>query len=430
MTELDALSSSTLAPELRNSAYQLFIQEAVELFEQIETDLHGLNPSQNAELLPSLIKALQIVRSGAEQLELTDFRNAIYRLETFCLTLHLKDIAALDLLRQANQTLKLSLLAHAQRIPLTGDINCTAAQAVLDQLEALRRQPSPQGGVPHPSSATQLTALALRAEVEATLGQIENLLAASPPTPTLAIDLKVQIEGLRDLGEMSDLSEFVAISQTALTSLNASPNSASTIGQITLTGYRSIYDQMQIENVFAPSPLVPVALSPLELPIEQLSLTTKTLPLADAFVWRTGGNMLMLPSQNMLEILIPRAQQVDKTQTPWTLAWRSQIIPVYPLAKFESAPYFVQGRIDPQGVNPQPTLLVINQSNQLCAIQVEIERLITASTIELQVSSFQENRPAYYRGTTVIDNRHRLIVIDVGVLLEQELRLNSALDFF
>ncbi|MGB7416168.1 MAG: hypothetical protein WA902_18335 [Thermosynechococcaceae cyanobacterium] len=417
MTELDALSPPTLAPELRDCAYQLFIQEAVELFEQIEADLQGLTPSQSAERLAPPIKALQIVRSGAEQLDLTDFRNAIYRLETFCLTLQRQDIATLDLLRQANQTLKLSLLAHAQRMPLTGDINCTAAQAVLDQLEALRRQTTSSQEVapPSPASAVQLTALALRAEVEATLDQIENLLAT--PTPTLALDLKVQIEGLRDLGEMSDLSAFVAISQTALTSLKASPNSASTIGQITLTGFRSIYDQMQITNGFTPSPFVPVARSQ-----QPLSLTTETLTLADAFVWQTGSSLLMLPSQNMLEILIPRTDQVDETQTPWTLVWRSQVIAVYPLAKVESALYFAQDSVNLQGVNPQTTLLVIKQGNQTCAIQVEIERLITASTIELQVSSPQENQPLYYRGTTVLNDRHHLTVIDVGVLLDQELR--------
>jgi chemotaxis protein histidine kinase CheA len=419
MNELP-LPSTALEPELQDSAYQLFIQEAVALFQCIETDLHVLTQSLKVEDLQPIIQALQLVRSGAEQLGLFDFQNAVGRLETLCLMLQPQNRAELDLLCQANQTLKLSLLAHVQRIPLTGDINCMAAQAVLEQLETQRQvqplppPPPPQGALP-PASAAQLTALALRAEVEEALDQMERLLVA-PPTPTLATDLKTCIEGLRDLGEMSDLAEFVAISQTALTSLNTSPDSAPTIGPITLTGYRAVYEQLTSVKAFSADP----ASHSVDVPFEQPHVVaTQTLAIADAFVWQIEGNIFILPSRYMLEILIPRTGQVDDTQTPWTLSWRSQTIPVYALAQFVDHPDLYRPGNVTRDLKQQSPLLVVKRSHETCALQVEIERLITASTIELTPSP-QENWPMYYLGST--DMEDRLNVIDVEILLDQALR--------
>ncbi len=418
--------STALAPEDRDPAYQLFVQEAVELFQQVETDLHPSEQSPSSTQLKPVIKAIQIIRSGAIQLNLTTFQYSVHRLETICSTVQTDLLATeIELLCQICQTLKLSLLAHIQKIPTAQDIDCAAAQVILVQLEKQLQNKPKQAPMPvisateiTPQSPDHLTALALSAEVEDALLQVESQLASSP-SETLASDLSNSFENLRDLGEMSNFSELVAISQTALASLQASPRTAATIGKIALAGYREAkppHDRPDAEKEAVTQGMELPASTSTDEPPQVIIFDT-----ADAFVWQTGGTIFVLPSNQILEIIIPTPEQVDQMEAPTQLHWQERKLPIYPLTQFISEPkaslLVTPSRSSFKKSSP---LLVIQQHDQHFALKIEIERLITVSALELQ-NSLKSDKPDYERGSTFLDNSQLFSVVDVEMLLKQEM---------
>lgn len=398
-----------LDPQLRAPAHQLFIQEAVELFQQVESDLHGLLQETNPQQLQPVIQALHIIHSGAVQLELNSFHPFICQLEALCRTLQQHPRlrkAHLSLLSQISHTLKLSLLAYVQSGSPTGEVDCSAAQILLTQLEQ-RLAPTETTtweAADPPISEAQLIALALTTEVEQVLQQLEAI-SSSPEMQ--ADELKPHLEQLRDLGEISDFSELVAISQTALASLAVSPQSAATISQIALAGYIKVYEQMRTA-ASASGPMAEQPSSP--LPPGSLSTT-------DAFVWQTGATIFVLPSRNMIKILSPARDQMNEMGT-W-LNWRTQQVPVYALTPFILDPQpqlsLTERSLDLQ---QRPTLLLIEHSNQTLALQVEIDHLITTSQLDLQSVQGMASS-SYYLGPTLLKAGQSCDVVDLDLFLSQ-----------
>ncbi len=405
-----------LNQELEDSAYQLFIQEAVELFQQIEMDLQNLTKDPSLDYFRLVIRSIQIIHSGATQLKLTNFQTSVQRLEAACLQLQQQPSStSIKLLSQASQTLKLALLTHVQNVPDTGEIDCAAAHTVLEHLEEHLSQLTPQKTVAQGTtpSATQLTALALATEVEVALQQLESTLAS--PNTNIIDDLTFHLKSLRDLGEMSDLFELIAISQTALTSLQTSPQSAPTIGQIALAGYRAIHERVP------PNKLAVENKKP-ETRTKQ-SGTTLTLLTANAFVWQTGTTIFILPSLNLVEILNPSPGQVEQTETNCQLKWQDQKIPVYTLSHLMRAALPTLKVPSPISLDPPLLPFLITQySDQLFALQVNIERLITTSKLEVQSSNSEA--PPYHRGI-LLTGDPRPAIIDVEALLSETLDLVS-----
>lgn len=411
--------SLSLAQEDRDAAYQLFVQEAVELFQEIETDLR--QAAQNPGLVDqrqSIVQAAQIIKSGAAQLNLTTLQYAMQRIEVLCSLSqpHLRT-RELDMLCQVSQTLKLSLLAHDQQTSAPKDMDCAAAQVILVQLEKQlqkhQKTAAPAPSVPVPPSEDKLTALAITAEVEERLSQLESHLARSS-SETLATDLSNLFESLRDLGEMSNLSQLVAISQTALTSLQASPQTASTIGQIALAGYReaSSQDASQVKR--------PIETNTAQTDALQTEEGTQiiNLDISDAFVWQTAGTVFVLPSDQVLEIVSSSHDQMDETLTPAQINWQNRTLPVYPLTQFIRGPQ--SGLLltpSPSRPKQSSPLLIIQQHDQIFALQIEIERLITVSTLELHRTDRKE--AAYERGSTFLEDNQIYTVVDMTSLIAQ-----------
>ncbi|MEO0373258.1 MAG: chemotaxis protein CheW [Cyanobacteria bacterium P01_A01_bin.17] len=418
--------SSSFIPlplEDRDSAYQLFVQEAVELFQEIEADLRqaAQNPS-SADQRQSIVQAIQIIESGAAQLGLTTLQYSMHRVELLCsLSQPRLRTTELEKLCQVSQTLKLSLLAHVQQTSGSKEIDCTAAQVILVQLEEQLQKQQRQAPVlkssssmPVPPSEDKLTALAITAEVEERLMQLESQLA-SPPSETLATELLQLFESLRDLGEMSNLSELVAISQTAVASLRASPRTAAIIGRIALAGYRETQPQAAGNNSqWAESS----SIEPDEALDEDVARVI-SLDISDAFVWQTGGTVFLLPSSQVLEILISNHDQIDESITPAKVNWQGRTLPVYPLTQFFSGPNSSLLLTLSPGSHRQPsTLLIVQHLDQIFALKIEIERLITASTLELQ-SRRGSAEPEYNCGSTFLEDSQLYTVVDIALLIDQ-----------
>jgi chemotaxis protein histidine kinase CheA/CheY-like chemotaxis protein len=129
-----------LAPKIRDQAYQQFIQEAVELSQQIGQDLLVLFHAPSSTKIDDLVRAAHSIQSGAAYLGLPSIQNLAQQLEGAFRSLQSNtpniETELIALLLKAQECLQLSLLDHVQidrqRLTTTN----AESQEVFDQLAA------------------------------------------------------------------------------------------------------------------------------------------------------------------------------------------------------------------------------------------------------------------------------------------------------
>ncbi|NJM86276.1 MAG: hypothetical protein HC847_02690 [Hydrococcus sp. RU_2_2] len=71
----------TLDPDLLDQAYHLFAEEALELLQQIQETLLELPHDSSLSTVHSLVRAINTIKSGAAQVNLTDIYTLASRFE-------------------------------------------------------------------------------------------------------------------------------------------------------------------------------------------------------------------------------------------------------------------------------------------------------------------------------------------------------------
>lgn len=163
----------------------------------------------------------------------------------------------------------------------------------------------------------------------------------------------------------------------------------------------------------------------LELPV--LPRRLKTDPF---FVWQTGSTIFILPYTSIEEYLVPTADQIIQVHKQRFLHWHEQMIPLHQLSELLSynypLPKLAFGESEVEAVK---NVLVLNQGQQLFAIESAIERLITEPELEIQPvgEAIGQSPPnaiapaSYTYGCTVLDDGRLFLVIDVTALLKKYL---------
>ncbi len=255
-----------LDPDMQEQAYQLFVQEAQELLQQIEDDLLELTDDPSLPKIHNLVRAAHTIKGGAACVNLTGIQTLAYRLENVFRSLKQEnleiDLELAELLFQAYKCLRLTLLAQIQTGQSDADSAKAKAEPVFSQLEA-RLGHSSNAEAELPTAAdlgVDVTGLILNTEVTQALEYLEKVLN-NPKVDQLSEELKSQVEVFLGLGEFLEISEFVAIAQTTLAALQASPQAAQIIGQLALAGFRAAQEALLKGDLTA------------EVPVEQLPET-------------------------------------------------------------------------------------------------------------------------------------------------------------
>ncbi|MGK7915495.1 MAG: response regulator [Prochloraceae cyanobacterium] len=249
----------TLSPNHDEQAYQLFIQETLECLEKIEQILLNLQQDFSVPKIRELVRAAHTIKGGAAQVNLTDIQTLADRLEKIFRSLSQEkfetDWELLELLMQAYELLRLSLLNQIHGDNHNGSDNLTKAEPVFTQLEAKLQQ---NLIIENDISTTTLLGddvkeLIFNTEIAEALEYLENVLANSSAEELLP-QLQKHIAIFLDVGELLEMSEFVAIAKTTLASLKASPQAAEKIGQLALAGFRAATEKCLQENYSSDTP--------------------------------------------------------------------------------------------------------------------------------------------------------------------------------
>lgn len=430
---------------MNNPAEQLFIQEALELLQEIREGLQGLSCEPNPNTTETLIRAAQIIQGGAAYSNFPELSTLTRRLEQILSYLWREQIEIDSSL--TDQLLKICdcILLLLDQNPSNRQDPATAlaqAEPVLTDLELRLSQPH----------MTEATSGDLN-DIVQTIEQIELALVVSEDYELLEA-LKNHAKNLLSQSQILDCPEIVGIAQTMLASLDISPQSAAHIGQIALTALQetrsailgtqaSSSTSLQKPDLLpsqpdapfsSPSSFEPTSSQPASTAIQNnpVAPSDYTLETKKLLVWLWGSAVFILPYESIQENLNIGPDEIFQVGNKRFLEWQGQMIPLFRLYDFlkrNLIPGIEIGKVieDPSGSNlKEPLRVVIKFANQVVAVEVSIEKLITQSQLAIDRFASALSPAAYCCGFTVLEGERLATVIDVVSLLDHIFSQSSA----
>ncbi|MBW4471857.1 MAG: hybrid sensor histidine kinase/response regulator [Stenomitos rutilans HA7619-LM2] len=224
--------------DIRDHAYQFFTEEAPELLQILETGLLSLK-QRNTATVHNLMRAAHSLKGGAASVGLEAIATLAHRLENILKALY-SDSLEIDTALENDLLLAYDCL----RLPLmeqitTGAFNPEAlaiADPIFTQIESRCGEALLQTETYLPSSA-ELGVDMVTSIFEVDVAQGLDRLAAMLKHPheyEVAGELRAQIEVFIGFAELLNLPEFRIIAETAQQALNAHPDRALEITELTL----------------------------------------------------------------------------------------------------------------------------------------------------------------------------------------------------
>ncbi len=248
-----------LSPDIRDQAYQFFIEEAPELLQVIEAGLLTLSSDRSTALVHNLMRCAHSIKGGAASVELEAIATLAHRLENIFKALYSEtleiDTDTESQLLQAYDCLRLPL---TQQI-IAGYFDTEQALAVADpifiQLEERFEDALSQADTYIPSSAdlgVDMTKSIFEVDVQEGLEHLEKVVA-HPSNYEVAGELRAQAEVFAGFAELLNQLEFGAIAATTLRALEVHPERALEITQLALSDFKVARQVVLAGNAFGAS---------------------------------------------------------------------------------------------------------------------------------------------------------------------------------
>ncbi len=232
--------------DIRDQAYQFFIEEAPELLQVIEANLLTIVQEKNTAKIHNLMRAAHTLKGGAASVALDAIATLAHRLETIFKALYNEtleiDINLESQLLQAYDCLRLPLLEQITK----GEFDATQALALADPIFALienRLGDTLNQAENYIPSSTELgidlNLYIFEIDIQEGLEHLARVIA-TPEKYEVTTELQTQFEIFAGFAEILDQPEFTAIIQTASTALNTSDHRALEIAQLALNDFQSV----------------------------------------------------------------------------------------------------------------------------------------------------------------------------------------------
>ncbi len=237
-------------PDIRDQAYQFFIEEASELLQIIEVGLLSLKEERGKPQVHELMRAAHSLKGGAASVELDTIKNISHRLEDIFKAFYDEsvqiDTELESLLLEAYDCLKDPLTEQIR----TGSFDEAAALAratpIFSQIETLLGESLAQGGQYLPSSADlgiDIVTSIFEIDVAEGLERLTSVVA-HPQNCSVADELRAQAEVFAGFAELLNLPGFGSIAQTAIAALEINPTQALSIAQEALRDFQTVREQV------------------------------------------------------------------------------------------------------------------------------------------------------------------------------------------
>lgn len=240
----------SLNPDIRDQAYQFFIEEAQELLQVLETGLLDLRQDHSTAKVHELMRAAHSIKGGAASVELGAIELLAHRLEDFLKALYSDSVefdAELEgLLLQGYDCLSNPLTAQIEGGTFDEESALLTAEPVFAALEE-RLAEALENADNYIPSANDLGVDIVASIFEVDVAQaLEHLtqVAANPIAYDPAAELEGQLEVFAGFAELFNLPGFGNIIQTAQTALSQNPQNAVAIIEATIADCSAAQEQI------------------------------------------------------------------------------------------------------------------------------------------------------------------------------------------
>ena len=230
----------SLNPDIRDQAYQFFIEEAQELLQVLETGLLDLREDRSTPKVHELMRAAHSIKGGAASVELSAIELLAHRLEDFFKALY-SDSVDFDnelesLLLQGYDCLATPLLEQIESGSYNEEAALLAAEPVFHSLE-IRLEDALKNADSYIPSSSDLGVDIVSSIFEVDVVQgIEHLqqVVANPNNFDASQEFQQTLDMFAGFAELFNLSGFSDIVQTAQTALNQNRDRVGEIIQATI----------------------------------------------------------------------------------------------------------------------------------------------------------------------------------------------------
>ncbi len=238
--------------DIRDQAYQFFIEEAPELLQSIESGLLTLREERSTANVHNIMRAAHSLKGGSASVGLDAIKTIAHRLETIFKALYSESIEIdselENQLLQAYDCLRLPLLEQITQGYFDSQQALESAEPILIQLEEICEDAIRETADFIPSSEDLGMSMARSIfEVDVAEGLEHLSVVLDNPQPIeVAGELRAQAEVFMGFAELLNLPGFAAIATAALAALDHYPEEAITIAQIALADFRGGRDDVLI----------------------------------------------------------------------------------------------------------------------------------------------------------------------------------------
>jgi chemotaxis family two-component system sensor histidine kinase/response regulator PixL len=232
--------------DIRDQAYQFFIEEAPDLLQVIEAGLLTLRAERSTAKVHDLMRAAHSIKGGSASVELEAIATLAHRLENIFKALYDEKLEIdTDLesqLLQAYDCLRLPLMEQLMAGYFDAEQALALADPLFSQIEerlgdALTKADS------YIASSSDLGIDMTKSIFEVDVGQgLEHLAAvlANPQDYEVVGELRAQVEVFAGFAELLNLPEFGAIAQTTRAAVDAQPDRVLEIMQLALADFQAV----------------------------------------------------------------------------------------------------------------------------------------------------------------------------------------------
>ena len=230
-------------PDIRDQAYQFFVEEAPELLQIIETGLLTLQQERDTGEIHQIMRAAHSLKGGAASVGLDPIKAIAHRLETLFKALYSETLTIDDELEsqllQAYDCLRLPLTAQLTKGSFDTDQALAQAEPVLQRLETQLAGAIADTENFVPSSSDlgfDIATSIFETDVQQGLDRLTEVLENTADYE-VAGELRAQAEIFIGFAELLDLTGFAHIAETAMQALDCHPDRAVEITQLAVVDF-------------------------------------------------------------------------------------------------------------------------------------------------------------------------------------------------
>jgi two-component system, chemotaxis family, sensor histidine kinase and response regulator PixL len=233
------------SPEIRDQAYQFFIQESVEFLQALEEGLLKLREDHSVPQIHVLMRAAHSIKGGAASIGGMDaIQDIAHQLEDVLRALYqddvLVDMELEELLLEGYDCLRNPLMQQIETGTNDGDPWVEKFQPVYAKLvERLGEAMEANNELPTAAElGVDIVQVIFMGDIEEGLARIANVLD-NPSHPEVAGELRAQAQVFLGVGELVNFTGFVAIARATQDALELYPQQAKVIGQLAYDNFKA-----------------------------------------------------------------------------------------------------------------------------------------------------------------------------------------------